>query len=60
MSAPSIGRNPSVERGMELIEWSCHPKRCGASWRLREERLAEAFVVAFEAGRRRIVVGADV
>jgi hypothetical protein len=59
MPAPSIRRSPSPERGAALMEWGCHPKRCGATWQLREERLAEAFVVAFEASRRRIVAGVD-
>lgn len=57
MSAPSIRRSPSVQRGAG-VERGCHPK-CGANWQLREERLAEAFVVAFEAGRRQIVAGVD-
>jgi hypothetical protein len=54
---------PSVQRewqGRPAPEWACHPRRCGAVWRRRRERLAEAFVIAFEAGRPRIVLGIDI
>jgi hypothetical protein len=54
---------PSIQRDWmrrAAPEWACHPRQCGAVWRLRHERLAEAFVVVFEAGRRRIVLGVDV
>jgi hypothetical protein len=54
---------PSVRReweGRTAPEWACHLTRCGAVWRRRRERLGEAFVIAFEAGRPRIVLGVDV
>jgi hypothetical protein len=54
---------PSIQRdwmGRTAPEWACHPRRCGAVWRVRRERLAEAFIRVFEAGRRRIVLGVDV